>query len=81
MNPYTVWFVIFALIGYFIVTDDSIAKAFYMITQLVRIQYERIKWWILNDPSNPIIKYLIWRRSYKLAEELQKEFAKKDNEV
>lgn len=81
MNPYTVWFVIFALIGYFIVTDDSIAKAFYMITQLVRIQYERIKWWILNDPSNPIIKYLIWRRSYKLAEELQKEFAKKDNKV
>lgn len=33
-----------------------------------------IKWIILNDPRNPIVKYLIWKRSFKLAEQLQKEF-------
>lgn len=79
MNPYTIWFVIFALIGYFIVTDNSVARAFYMLFQLVRIQYEKIKWWILHNPRNPIVKYIMWRRSYKLAEELQKEFAEKEN--
>lgn len=81
MNPYTVWFVIFALIGYFIVTDDSIAKAFYILVQFIRIQYEKIKWLIFNSPSNPIVKYLIWRRSYNLAKELQKEFAEKENNL
>jgi hypothetical protein len=81
MNSYTIWFIVFALISYFIVTDDSVAKTFYMFTQLIGIQYQKIKWWIFNNPKNPIIKYLIWRRSYKLAEELQKEFAKKDNKV
>jgi hypothetical protein len=45
-----------------------------MLTQLARVQYEKAKWWILHNPANPIVKYLIWRRSIKLAEELMKEF-------
>lgn len=75
MTTYTIWFFVFALIAYFIVTDNSIARAFYMLTQLAKVQYEKTKWWILHNPANPIIKYLIWRRSMKLAEELQKELA------
>jgi hypothetical protein len=81
MNSYTIWVTIFILIGYFIVTDNSVAKAFYMVTQLVRIYYEKTKWWIFYNPKNPIIKYIMWRRAYKLAEELQKEFAEKENKV
>jgi hypothetical protein len=63
-----------------IITDQSVARAFYMLTQLVRVQYEKTKWWILHNPANPIVKYFIWRRSIKLAEELQKELIKKDYE-
>jgi hypothetical protein len=32
---------------------------------------------ILNDPRNPIVKYFMWKRAYKLAEELQKELEDK----
>lgn len=81
MNSYTFWIIIFGIIGYLIVTDNSVAKAFYMISQLIRIRYEKIKWWILHNPKNPIVKYMMWRRAYKLAEEFQKKFAEKEDKV
>jgi hypothetical protein len=37
------------------------------------LNYEKQKWWLLNNPRNPIVKYLMWRRAYKLAKELQRE--------
>jgi hypothetical protein len=52
-----------------------------MLTQLARVQYEKTKWWILHNPANPIVKYIMWRRAYKLAEELQRELAKNQKEV
>jgi hypothetical protein len=81
MSIYTIWIVIFALSAYFIVTDNSISKAFYMLSELVKIQYEKAKWWIIHNPANPIVKYFIWKRSYKIAEELQKEFAEKQKKM
>jgi len=76
MNSYYIWFALFAIVAYLIVTDNSIAKAFYMLTQLARVQYEKTKWWILHNPANPIVKWLMWRRAYKLAKEFEKEFKK-----
>jgi hypothetical protein len=52
-----------------------------MFTQLVRVQYEKTKWWALHNPANPIIKYLIWRRSMRLAKDLQRELAEKSKDV
>lgn len=49
-----------------------------MLTQLVRVQYEKVKWWALHNPANPVIKYLIWRRSMKMAKELMREFDEKN---
>lgn len=48
-----------------------------MLTQLARVQYEKTKWWILHNPANPVVKYLIWRRSMKLAKELMDELKNK----
>jgi hypothetical protein len=76
MSSNYIYFIIFFCIAYLIITDQSVAKGFYLLTQLARIQYEKIKWWTLHNPANPIVKYFMWRRSYKLAEELQKEFEK-----
>lgn len=73
MNSSYIWFIIFFCIAYLILTDQSVARAFYMLTQLARVQYEKTKWWILHNPANPIVKYFIWRRSNKLAKELMKE--------
>jgi hypothetical protein len=73
MSASYIYFIIFFCVGYLIVTDQSVARAFYMLTQLVKVQYEKVKWWTLHNPANPIVKYLIWRRSNKLAKELMDE--------
>ena len=67
------WFFVFAIFAYFIVTDNSAAYAFTAVLKLARFQYEKTKWWILNNPRNPIVKYVMWRRSMKLAKELYEE--------
>lgn len=77
MSSTYIYFVIFFCIGYLIVTDQSVARAFYMLTQLARVEYEKVKWRILHNPANPIVKYLMWRRSMKLAKELMDEYENK----
>ena len=76
MEYYYIWFFLFVVSAYFIITDDSIARAFYYVTKLLKFQYGKTKWWLLNNPRNPIVKYLMWRRAMKLAKELEKEFIK-----
>ena len=76
MNPLYVYFIIFFCIGYLIVTDASVARLFVLLTALARIQYEKIKWWVLYNPANPIVKWLMWRNELRLAKELEKEFKK-----
>ena len=76
MDPFYIWFVIFACIGYLIVTDASVARLFVLLTGLARVQYQRIKWWVLYNPSNPIVKWLMWRNALRIAKELEKEFKK-----
>lgn len=73
MSASYIYFIIFFCIAYLIITDQSVAKAFYMLTQLAKVEYEKIKWWILYNPANPIVKYLMWRKSMKLAKELMDE--------
>lgn len=78
MNPLYVYLIIFFCIGYLIVTDASVARLFVLLTELARVQYEKIKWWVLYNPANPIVKYLIHRKSMKMAEELMREFEEKN---
>ena len=73
MSPTYIYFIIFFCIAYLIITDESVARAFYILTQLARVQYEKTKWWILHHPENPIVKYLMWRRANRLAKELMDE--------
>ena len=77
MNTTYIYFVIFFCIAYLIITDQSVARGFYLLTQIVRVQYEKTKWWILHNPANPIVKYIMWRRSYKLAKEIFEEIKNK----
>jgi len=65
---------VFAVAAYFIVTDESVAAAFYYVYRLAKAYIQRQWWWITHSPRNPVVKYLIWRRSMKLAKELQKYF-------
>ena len=76
MTSYYFWFGIFIFVGYLIVTDNSVAYAFALVLKLVRVRYERTKWWILHNPANPIVKWLMWRNALRIAKELEKEFKK-----
>jgi hypothetical protein len=76
MNPFYIYFTIFFCIGYLIVTDASVARLFVLLTGLVRIKYEQIKWFLLHNPANPLVKFMIHRRSLRLAKQLAKEFKK-----
>jgi hypothetical protein len=59
-----------------IVTDQSVARFFDLLLKIVKFQYEKTKWWLIHNPRNPIVKYLMWRRALKLAKELEKELKK-----
>ena len=68
---------LFAVAAYFIVTDDSVAAAFYYVISIITNYIRGKVWWITNDPRNPIVKYMMWRRSEKLAQELMDEYKNK----
>lgn len=80
MDYYYICLFIFCVLAYFIVTDESVAKAFYFVMSILKQKYEIMKWWILHNPRNPVVKYFMWRRSMKLAKELQREFDARNRE-
>ena len=72
------WLGLFLIIGYFVVTDSSLATFLVLTQKIIELEYEKLKWRIMQSPDNPIVKYMIWRRSIKLAKELRKELNEKN---
>ena len=81
MNSVYLYLLIFGCIAYLITTDESVAALINYSSRLLRFHYEKTKWIILNDPRNPIVKYLMWRRAYKLAKEIQDEMERKSKSL
>ena len=71
------WLGLFLIVGYFVVTDNSLATFLVLTQKRIELEYDKLKWRIMHSPDNPIVKYMIWRRSMKLAEKLRKEFEEK----
>ena len=78
MTAQLTWFALFAVVMYFIVTDESIAAAFYYVTRLAKAYTQRQWWWLLHNPRNPVVKYMIHRRSLKMAEEMMRQINTKE---
>ena len=78
MTAQYIYLVIFFCIGYLIVTDESVAKAFVFVTQIAKNKFLVFKWWFIHNPKTPWARYSMHRRSMKLAEELMKEFENKN---
>ena len=66
----------FAVVAYIIVTDERAAAAFLYVSKLANTEIKRHWWWLLNNPKNPVVKYMIYRRSLRLAKELMVEINK-----
>ena len=77
MTYYYIWILLFAVVAYLIVTDNSVAATFYYVFKLAKSNFEKQKWWLMNNPRNPVVKYMMWRRSMKLAQELMNEYENK----
>jgi len=77
MNTLYIYLLIFACIAYLIITDPSIAKSVTLLSQMMKFQFDKTKWMILNNPRNPIVRWNIERRAYKLAKELQDEMERR----
>jgi len=65
-------------VGYLIVTDNSVAYAFALVLKLIKFQYEKQKWWLLHNPRNIIVRWMMYRNSMRMAKELMEEFAEKE---
>jgi hypothetical protein len=78
VNIQLAWFALFAVALYFIVSDESIAAAFYYVVRIASTYIRRKWWWITHNPRNPVIKYLIYRQSLKMAEEIMAQINTKE---
>ncbi len=76
MNSNTILLGMFAVVAYIIVTDERAAAAFLYVSKLVDSNIRRHWWWLTNNPRNPVVKYLIYRRSLRIAKELMAEINK-----
>ena len=76
MNSNTILLGMFAVVAYVIVTDERVAAAFLYAIKLANTEIKRHWWWLTNNPHNPVVKYLIYRRSLRLAKELMAEINK-----
>jgi hypothetical protein len=77
MEYYYFWFFLFAVTAYFILTDESVAKAVYYCSKIIKQKYLIFQWWLIYNPATPWAKYSMYRRSMKLAKELEKELKSK----
>ncbi len=71
MNSQYVWFLIFGIITYIIATDPNVARAYDYVLKLVSTNIRRKWWWMTNNPANPVVKYMLYRKNLKLAKELR----------
>ena len=76
MDSHIILLGMFAVVAYIIVTDERAAAAFLYVSKLANTQIRRHWWWLINNPRNPVVKYLIYRRSLRLAKELMVEINK-----
>lgn len=76
MNVQYFWLLAFGVVIYVVFRDENVLKAFYYVIESVNANIRRKWWWITNDPSNPVVKYMMYRKNLKLAKELR---AKIDN--
>ena len=68
------------MVSFIILTNDNVAAAFYFVLKLVRANIKRQIWWLFNNPANPVVKYIVYRRSLKTSKELIAEI-NKNNET
>ena len=76
MDSHIILLGMFAVVAYIIITDERAAAAFLYVSKLANTEIKRHWWWLTNNPRNPVVKYMIYRRSLRIAKELMVEINK-----
>jgi len=76
MNTYTILLGMSLVVAYVIVTDERAAAIFVYGSKLANTEIKRHWWWLTNNPRNPVVKYMIHRRSLRIAKKLMVEINK-----
>ena len=71
MTPQYLWLLIFGIVLFIITTDENVAKAFFYVIELAKTNIRKQWWLIVNNPQNPVVKYMMYRKNLKLAKELR----------
>ena len=76
MTTQYMWLLVFGVILYVIVVDPNVARAFDYVLKLVNTNIRRELWWLKNNPANPVVKYIMYRKNLKLTKELREKINK-----
>lgn len=76
MHSHIILLGMFAVVAYVIITDERAAAIFVYGSKLVNTEIKRHWWWLTNNPRNPVVKYMIHRRSLRIAKKLMVEINK-----
>lgn len=63
---------------YLFYIGTSIEKVFRLFSDILMLEYRKMKWRILHDPNNPIVKYRTHRNSLRIAKEFAERFEEKN---
>jgi histidinol-phosphate/aromatic aminotransferase/cobyric acid decarboxylase-like protein len=72
-------FTIFGIFAAMVVADKNVAEYIVLLTKIVKMQFERMRFMIIYHPKNPITNYIQAQKMNKLALQLQQEFQQKDS--
>lgn len=70
-------FLLFIILATIITIDSNVATYIVLFNKYLKQKIFKFKWWLFNSPDNPIVSYLSWRRSIKLAKQIQQEMMEK----
>lgn len=74
MIQFYIWLGVFAVLGYFIVTDKSIAQFFLLTLANLKLTAQRrwfmLMWQVKHNPKNPFVKWHLDRKYTDMAKEL-----------
>ena len=76
----TIIFTIFTVIAIMIVLDKNVADYIILLTKIVNMQFERMKFMIIYHPKNPVTNFIQARKMNRLAMELHKELQQRDSQ-
>lgn len=72
-------FTIFGILVAMVVADKNVAEYIVLLTKIVKMQFERMRFMIIYHPKNPITNYIQTQKMNKLALQLQQEFENRDS--